>query len=103
MTPAPTQAGLLSPSAQRALLGLAGFGLVVTLFGWILDRDHAAAGLLVAGQFAIGISLAGLAFLVFTSVAKAGWATAIRRVPEAMARSGSSGRFGMAWKLEISE
>ncbi len=77
--------GLLSRVTERKLLALAGFGALVTLLAFLIDLPAARAGLLVAAQFAIGIALGGLLFIVFGFVMKAGWSVALRRVPEAMA------------------
>jgi len=84
-TGAGTDRGPLSQGAERKLLALAGLGAVVTLFAFVFDLPAARAGLLMAAQFAVGVALGGLLFVVFGFVMKAGWSVALRRVPEAMA------------------
>ncbi len=82
--PAPT-AGLLSTGLRRGLLVSAGIGAVLTALGFAIDAPRAAAGLLVAAQYLLGIGLGGLMFVGFGYVLQAGWHVAIRRVPEAFA------------------
>jgi hypothetical protein len=76
---------ILGPRGERRLLSLAVAGALITLVAFLADHEAAWAGLLVAGQFALGLALGGLLFLVFTYVMKAGWSVALRRIPEAMA------------------
>ena len=57
--------------------------LLIWAAGWFLDRNAAAAGMLVASQLGLGIALGALAFLAIGHVTGAGWYAAVRRVPEA--------------------
>lgn len=78
---------LLTRKLESRLLAAGATGLLVTLLAWFFDREGAAGGFLVASQYGIGLGIGGLAFVVFGHVMGAGWNTALRRVPEAMAGS----------------
>ena len=69
----------------RALWIIGAIGLGLTLIGWVVDRERAAAGLLVGAQFGLGLAIGGLALVAFSHLMGAGWIAAIRRVPEALA------------------
>ena len=75
---------LASEARGRLLLGVAAAGFLVSVLGWVVDREAAAGGLLVAARYGLGLAVGGLLFVVFTSVTRAGWSVAIRRIPEAL-------------------
>ncbi len=83
----PASAGprLIDGALTQRLIVVAAVAVVVTLGGCFIDTEAGWAGLIVAGQYALGLSLGGLLFLVFGFVTRAGWSVAIRRVPEALA------------------
>jgi len=83
---APQAASVVLPRRWGAVCRtLAALGLVLTLLGWIVAPERTSAGVLMASQYVLGISLAGLLFIAMTYVTSAGWSVAIRRVPEALA------------------
>jgi hypothetical protein len=57
---------------------------VVSLVGIIFVPERAWANLLLANYYLLGLGLAAIIFIAMMYVSNAGWATAIRRVPEAM-------------------
>ena len=67
-----------------ASAALAALGLLALAAGLLAEPDRAWAALLIAGFFLLGPSLGSLVFLALLHVSGAGWATAIRRVPEAL-------------------
>jgi hypothetical protein len=80
--------GRLLTQTQEKVLGAAALaGWVVILLGWFVDRQGAAAGLLVGVQYGLGLAVGGLAFIVLGHVTRAGWGAALRRVPEALSMS----------------
>ncbi|GJQ21972.1 MAG: membrane protein [Bacteroidia bacterium] len=74
-----------SPRALRMflLLVLAGSAFVVS--GLALDSPRIWPNLLLAGFYVVGIGLAAGFLVAVSYISNAGWLTAIRRVPEAMA------------------
>jgi len=72
-------------NSKRILLAIAAVGGLLTLIGWFASTERTSAGVLVAAMLVLGMSLGGLAFVAFGYVTRAGWSTALRRVPEAMA------------------
>ncbi len=89
--PVPSKAASLTPPVvlpsgwQRGLTVAIASGALLTILGFVFARERACAGMLLASHYAIGIGLGGLMFLVLGYVTQAGWHTAFRRVPEAMA------------------
>ena len=71
--------------ASRRLLLASGIGLALAALGYLVDREAAAGGLLVAALYGVGIAVGGLAFVALGHVTGAGWSTALRRIPEGMA------------------
>jgi hypothetical protein len=69
----------------NAFMVLVTIGGMAVLVGLLLDARHTWAGLLLAGFALVGLSLAGAIFVALLHVTGAGWATTLRRVPEAMA------------------
>jgi len=53
--------------------------------GAVAAPERTFANLLIAGNYVLGLSLAGLVFVALHYVCGASWSTAFRRVPEAMA------------------
>ncbi len=74
------------PSVQimKNLLYLCGIGVAVTIIGIFFVPDRALGNLLLANYYLLGLGLAAIIFITMLYVSNAGWATAIRRVPEAM-------------------
>jgi len=74
------------PSVQlmKNLLYICGIGVAVTIVGLFFVPDRAWAGLLLANYYLMGLGLAAIVFIAILYVSNAGWATAIRRIPEAM-------------------
>ena len=75
----------ISPAALRFLRALAAAGGAVFLAGLVLAPDRAWTALLMAGYLLTGFGLAGIVFVAIQYACGAGWSTAFRRVPEAMA------------------
>jgi len=65
------------------LLGVAGAAVVAT--GLVVEPQRIWPNLLLAGFYVTGIGLAAGLLVAFSSISNAGWLTAIRRVPEAIA------------------
>ena len=70
---------------NRTLLRIAAIGGVVTLLGYLISKERTCAAVLMSATYVLGIALGGLAFVALAYVTRAGWSTALRRVPEAMA------------------
>jgi hypothetical protein len=70
---------------NRFLGALAAAGVVTFAAGAALAPDRAWTGLLIAGYLLTGFGLAGVVFIATQYACGAGWSTAFRRVPEAMA------------------
>jgi len=70
---------------RRSLRALAAGGLALSALGLWLEPERAAAGLLLAANYVLGLGLGALCFLVLVRVTGGAWATAFRRVPEALA------------------
>jgi hypothetical protein len=80
----PFQANL-SPASLRSLKILALSGAIGVLFGLLWEPSVTWASLLIAGYLLTGFGLAGIVFTAIQFACGAGWSTAFRRVPEAMA------------------
>jgi hypothetical protein len=66
------------------LLAIAVTGALVTVIGIILVPERTWPNFLLAAQYLLGLGLAGAVFIALQYVSNAGWAVALRRVPEAM-------------------
>ena len=75
----------LSPAALRFLKTLTAAGVAIFLAGMALSPHRAWTALLMAGFLMTGFGLAGVVFVAIQYACGAGWSTAFRRVPEAMA------------------
>jgi hypothetical protein len=80
----------------NALMVLVAVGGVAALAGLLLEPERTGAGLLLAGFALVGLSLAGAVFVALLHVTGAGWATTLRRVPEAMAAAFPAGALLLA-------
>ena len=83
-------AGAVSPALavrapSRVALAIVVAGALTTALGLVLAPERTAGGILLAAHYVLGLGLAGLAFLAFGYVLRAGWHTVFRRVPEAFA------------------
>ncbi len=74
----------LSERLHKNLLGVTAIGLLVSAIGLIVAPERAWPNILLANYYLMGLGLAGAIFIALLYVSNAGWATAIRRVPEAM-------------------
>lgn len=74
------------PQLQRALLATTGVGTLIFLVGIVHAPERTWSNLLVAAAFVLALCMGPLFFIAVQHVARGGWATAFRRVPEAMAK-----------------
>lgn len=72
---------------RRGLFFAVVAGSVLAGLGLLLDPSQGASAILLASQYVLGVALGGLTFVAFTYVVGAGWSTAFRRIPEALART----------------
>lgn len=70
----------------RILGGLAVAGGLVFLAGLLFDPRRAWTGFLVGFNLIVGLGLSGALFVALLVVSGGTWATALRRIPEAMSR-----------------
>lgn len=84
MTPTPV---LFQPRRGVTHLGavLAGIGCVTLVIGLFVDTAAAWANFLMVSYYLLTLGLGGLLFIALMFVCGAGWGTAIRRLPEALA------------------
>ncbi len=75
----------ISPASVRLLRALAVAGAAITAAGLFLAPERVWAALLITGYLLTGFGLAGVLFVAIQYACGAGWSTAFRRVPEAMA------------------
>lgn len=75
------------PGIQRVLLGTAIVGALVFALGAFVAPERAWSNLLVAGAFVLALGMGPLFFIAVQHVSHGGWATAFRRVPEAMVKT----------------
>jgi hypothetical protein len=80
----------------HTLTVLVAVGGVAALAGLYWEPRRTGAGLLLAGFTLVGLSLAGAVFVALLHVTGAGWATTLRRVPEAMAAAFPAGALLLA-------
>ena len=59
-------------------------GVLIAAVGVVVAPERAWPNILLANYYLMGLGLAGVMFIALQYVSNAGWATAIRRVPEAM-------------------
>jgi hypothetical protein len=59
-------------------------GLAITAIGIVIAPTRTLPNILLANYYLMSLGLAGVMFIALQYVSNAGWATAIRRVPEAM-------------------
>jgi len=83
-------------SIVRALRTLAAIGALTFGAGLVFAPERVWPNLLLVSYFALGLSLAGLVFVALQYIAGAGWSTALRRIPEAMATLLPAGGVGLA-------
>lgn len=76
-----------SSRLQRALLSAAALGFGAFAMGAAVAPDRAWSSLLVAATYVLALAMGPLFFLAVQHVARGGWATAFRRVPEAMVKT----------------
>lgn len=68
----------------KLLSGVAILGALVFLVGLFVSPHRIWAGYLVAFNYLVGLGIAGGVFVAVLFVSNAAWATALRRIPEAM-------------------
>ena len=76
-----------SPVRAKGLLVAAALGALCFLLGLFLDPERAWAGYLMGFEYFVQLGLAGGLFLSVLTLSSARWATAMRRIPEAMTTS----------------
>lgn len=74
----------MSDRMQKNLLMLLLLGGAVTLAGLVLAPERTWPNVLLANYYLMSLGLAAAIFIALLYVSNAGWATGIRRVPEAM-------------------
>jgi len=74
---------ILNTSERNGLFGLLVVGAVGGVIG-AMSSDRFWFSFLQNSLFMLTIALGAVLFVAFKSVANAGWATVLRRVPEAM-------------------
>lgn len=84
-----------SPSLERGLKASTIVGAAVFVIGLFIAPERAWPNALLAALYLLSISLAATAFLALLYVTNAGWASAIKRVPEALASTLPFGAFLM--------
>ena len=73
-----------SPTLTNNLLIVAGIGVGISIIGFFVAPERIWPNLLLASYYFLGLGVAAALFIALLAVTNAGWATAIRRVPEAM-------------------
>ncbi len=86
----------LAPQKRTLMKWLALVGVVTLLAGWFLAPQRTWANLLLVSLYAVGLGLGGAFFIALQYACNAGWAVAIRRVPEAMCKLLPIGALGIA-------
>lgn len=74
----------ISGRVQKNLLIILLLGCAATGAGLVLAPERTWPNLLLANYYLMSLGLAGVVFIALMYISNAGWATAIRRVPEAM-------------------
>jgi hypothetical protein len=75
------------PAAPRWLSVLAILGAAGFVLGLFIEPDRAWTGYLIGFHYFGSLALAGAVFIAFLALSGARWATALRRLPEAMTKS----------------
>ncbi|MDZ7288946.1 MAG: hypothetical protein ONB44_01050 [candidate division KSB1 bacterium] len=81
-TPHPTLR--LSDRLRKNLFTITILGILITAVGLVVAPARTWPNILLANYYLMGLGIAGALFMALLYVSNAGWATAIRRVPEAM-------------------
>lgn len=74
----------LSERLRKTLLLVTIVGVLIAAVGVVVAPGRAWPNILLANYYLMSLGLAGVLFIALQYVSNAGWATAIRRVPEAM-------------------
>lgn len=74
----------ISQTANRVITGTMVFGLICFLLGLLIAPDRAWSGFLIAEYYLIGLGMGATFFIAIQYVTNGGWATSLRRIPEAM-------------------
>lgn len=74
----------LTEKGEKTLLVLMALGLGIFLAGLLAAPERIWPNFLIAEYYLIGLGLGGAFFIALQYVMQGGWATAIRRIPEAM-------------------
>lgn len=74
----------IAPKVKKLLVASMVFGLAVFLVGLFRAPDRIWPNFLIAEYYLIGLGLGGTFFIAIQYATNGGWATAIRRIPEAM-------------------
>ncbi len=69
---------------RTRLMGLMALGLLAVIIALFLSPQRAWSNLLLNSFYFLCVSLGGLFFIAVHFLAKAGWASALRRIPEAL-------------------
>ncbi len=91
----------LTSAAARALTTLAVVGGILFGIGLGIAPKQAWASLLTASFLILSLGLSGLFFIAVSYLSGAGWNTAIRRIPEAMAVLVPAGAIGVGLVLVL--
>ena len=75
-----------SPGLRNTAFVLMGIGVLSVVYGFISDPTRAWANLLLNNLYFLLIALGASFFLALQYIAQAGWASAFKRVPEAMTK-----------------
>src|SRR5262249_3524937 len=86
----------LPRSVRTWALALLVLGGLTFLGGVLLEPQRTWANVLLVSYYLLGLGLAGVVFVALLYVTGAGWAVALRRVPEAMAALIPVGALGLA-------
>ena len=77
---------LIVPQKFKNLLyGLIGIGVISMVAGFILDPHRAWANYLLNNYYFVSIAIGAAFFGAIQYIAQAGWSSAFKRIPEAMA------------------
>ncbi len=74
----------MSERLRKTLVLVTLLGVLIAAGGVLVAPGRAWPNILLANYYLMSLGLAGLMFIALQYVSNAGWATAIRRVPEAM-------------------
>lgn len=81
----PEQAFTLSKKLRNALAVIAAFGIFIFITGLFFNPERVWPGFLIAVYYWLSLALGCGFFIATLYVSNAGWAAAIRRIPEAVA------------------